>query len=282
MKVYEALNNLEKLLAGKIAADAAFEARIILSSLWGCAMSEVGLRFQELLADELWLRALQIAEKRAEGQPLQYLLGEQYFFGLRFKVDERVLIPRYDTEPMVEYLASAFGGVKNIKIADICTGSGAIAVALAVNIAGASLTATDISAEALEMAAENAASNNVSDRIEFLQGDLTEPLLDAGRQFDLVVANPPYIAAGEIASLAADVRCEPRIALDGGADGLCFYRRLAAEVPLILRKGGMLALEYDPAQAEAVAAMLTENDFRIERTGKDLAGRERSVFARLV
>lgn len=211
---------------------------------------------------------------RSRHVPLQHLTGEQEFMGYPFLVNEHVLIPRQDTECLVE---AAVKEIKkksgNIAILDLCTGSGCIAVSLKKLLPKSHVTASDLSAEALAVAKENA--GRLQADISFLQGDLFVPVTG---KFDLIVSNPPYIEAEVIETLMPEVRDhEPRQALCGGADGLDFYRRIAKEAPAYLKPGGALYLEIGCEQGEAVMALLLENGFEKVSCLQDLAGLDRIV-----
>ena len=283
---------------------------------------------------------LVLVERRAAGEPVQYLTGVQEFMGLEFAVNPSVLIPRPDTETLVEAVlerlkacrktgsallpppAAAvwepvpsiiYGGktttgpwaggkreavperLKRCEAAgrahgdtvhgdtvlalDLGTGSGAIAVSLAYYCKGLSAKAVDISAEALRLAGENALRHGVADRVEFIQGDLFSPFEGTGIKFDLIVSNPPYISGEGMERLQREVRHEPTHALYGGADGLDFYKRIAAGSSRHIIRGGLLAVEIGHDQAEAVQSILGQTG---AYTGielvKDLAGRDRVVL----
>lgn len=226
-----------------------------------------------------------LIEDRADGKPLQYITGYQEFMGLDFHVNRWVLIPRPDTEVLVEILLERFKGYRRsqqLLVADIGTGSGAIAVSLAYYDTRLRVVGTDISQRALEVARLNARKNSVQDRVEFLEGDLFRPLEEKGlfNSFDAVVSNPPYIPTEDIQHLQREVRFEPIRALDGGRDGLYYYRRIAGEAPLFLKKGGLLALEIGYNQADDVTFILEKKGIysRIEVI-KDLGQRDRVVIA---
>jgi release factor glutamine methyltransferase len=227
-----------------------------------------------------------VIQRRISGEPLQYILGHQEFWSIDFKVDHRVLIPRRETELLVEesLLILSENSFKGIPcVLEIGTGSGAIAIALAKEVKNIFLVATDISRDALVLAKENAKSAGVQDQIEFVNGDLFGPLCPSKerKSFDLILSNPPYIIRPEIASLAKEVRdYEPIMALDGGEDGLEFYRRLVCEAPSCLREGGWLLLEVGQGQAQWVAEQIQERGTFLEpQILPDLAGIERVVKA---
>jgi release factor glutamine methyltransferase len=217
---------------------------------------------------------------RAARQPLQYLLGTQYFYGRLFHVDERVLIPRQETETLCEKAIAFLADAGNAPRAlDICTGSGAIAVTLRLECPQTLVTATDLSADALAVAGENALTNGAD--IRFLQGDLLTPVM--GEQFTLITCNPPYIISADCETLQPEVLREPRLALDGGADGLDFYRRLAKDAPACLLPGGWLMVEVGYGQATDVAALFSAcGAFTGVEVIRDLYCMERIVSVRRV
>ena len=224
---------------------------------------------------------------RSNRIPLQHILGEAWFRGLPFTVDEDVLIPRPDTETLVEAVlreAKTFPAPPSLL--DLCTGSGAVAVALAVEGGFSSVTASDISHEAVNIARENAAKNGVEEKILFAEGDLfraktkSEKSLSR-RSYDIICANPPYVPTAEIEELEPEVRDhDPLLALDGGADGLDFYRRLAKDAPAHLNEGGKILLEIGCGQGADVIRIFTEAGWREGRVEQDLSGRDR-VFSAL-
>jgi release factor glutamine methyltransferase len=193
---------------------------------------------------------------RACRRPLQYILGTQAFYGHTLKVNESVLIPRPETETLCERALAAMETRKAPAVADVCTGSGAIAITLKLARPDAAVWAAELSPEALSLARQNAVENAAE--ITFVEGDLLEPL--QGLAFDCIVVNPPYIPSGELSHLQPEVCAEPRMALDGGADGLTFYRRLAQGAPALLKPGGWLLTEFGDGQADAVAALFRRHD----------------------
>ncbi|MCI9048227.1 MAG: peptide chain release factor N(5)-glutamine methyltransferase [Hungatella sp.] len=222
-------------------------------------------------------RYREMIRKRSRRIPLQHILGSQDFMGLTFRVNEHVLIPRQDTETLVELVLEEHKD-RNKKVLDLCTGSGCIAVSLSVLGGFEDVTATDLSFEALKVAKENAERLLDQGRaIRFLQGDLFDCL---ETRFDIITANPPYIATGVIRNLAPEVRDhEPRMALDGDEDGLCFYRRIAAKAGEWLEPGGCIYLEIGYDQGLAVSRLLEETGFENIRIVKDTPGLDRVVYA---
>jgi len=228
----------------------------------------------------------EMINRRLSGEPLQYILGHQEFWSIDLQVDPRVLIPRADTEFLVEQALSILSEISSEKpptVLEIGTGSGAIAIALAREVRNVFLVATDISREALRLARQNAKENGVLERIAFIHGDLFSPFcpFEEKEPFDLILSNPPYIVRSEIGNLAREVKdFEPMIALDGGEDGFDFLRKIISRSPEYLRKGGCLLIEVGQGQAREVSEMLekTGRFSPIERI-QDLSGIERVVKA---
>lgn len=222
-------------------------------------------------------------QQRISGRPLQYIIGSTEFFGLEFKVNEYVLIPRPETETLVEIVIERLKSHSSPKIIDIGTGSGAIAVSLTKNLKNCSVFATDISTDTLAVAKENAKMNKVENQIEFFQGDLFEPLKNKNleEKIDCVVSNPPYVSQEEFDQLPKEVRdYEPVLALKSGLEGMSFHKRIIEGAVDFLKRGGILALEMGLGQARQVAAFLEEFDkFKHIEIKKDLGGIERIVIA---
>ncbi len=218
----------------------------------------------------------ELIKRRQAGESVAYVVGKKEFWGLELAVDARVLVPRPDTETLVEEGRDRLDAAGHAaeRIADVGTGSGAVALALKKVRPGAALFATDLSADALAVARANA--QRLGLEVTFVEGDLGEPLA-AHAPFSLLAANLPYVATGELAALAPEVRAEPVRALDGGADGLDLVRRLVAQAPPLLAAGGALALEIGAGQAEATAGLLTAAGFGDVRRRRDLAGIDRVV-----
>ncbi|MGE5707583.1 MAG: peptide chain release factor N(5)-glutamine methyltransferase [Bacteroidota bacterium] len=220
---------------------------------------------------------LSLLERRFRHEPIQYLKGTQEFMGLSFVVRPGVLIPRPDTEILVEAVLDACEEYESPRIVDVGTGSGAIAVSLKAFLPRASVTATDLSPEALAVARENAQRNDAD--VLFFEGSGLAPL--EGRVFDFFVSNPPYIPSEEVLTLDSEVKdYEPRLALDGGEDGLDWYRLFAKEAGRFLVPGGWIFLEVGADQAPEVKKLLEENEWREVGTREDLSGIERVVFGR--
>lgn len=218
-------------------------------------------------------------ERRLGGEPIQYILGAAEFYGMRFRVTRDVLIPRPETELLVEKAILLMRSMDRPWIIDVGTGSGAIAVALAKHLADARIVATDVSPAALEVAELNASQNGVLERVRFLEGDLLEPA--AGKQFDLIVSNPPYVAERDRDSLSVEVRdYEPAQALFAGEDGLAVYRRLIPAAHAALAAGGWIVLEIGYGQEASVRELLRAAGFEGIEFAADLQGIARVASAR--
>ena len=214
------------------------------------------------------------------GEPLQYITGIQEFMKLNFLVTKDVLIPRPDTEILVEEVIRKAENIPNPVILDLCTGSGAIAVSLAKYIKNVHICAVDISSKALEIAKKNAELNGVKNNIEFIESNLFDKIKE--RKFDIIVSNPPYIETETIKTLSKDVQSEPKIALDGGKDGLDFYRKIADSGSKYLNRQGYICLEIGYNQRIAVRQIL-ENKKRYVNINciKDLCGNDRVITAQI-
>ncbi len=227
-----------------------------------------------------------LIKRRISGEPLQYILGHQEFWSIDFKVDRRALIPRPETELLVEQSLSILSEAlfkKPAFVLEIGTGSGAVAISLAKEARDIFLVATDVSGEALMLAKENAKSSGLLHQIQFVKGDLFGPFrhLREREPFDLILSNPPYITGAEIGRLAREVRdYEPVLALNGGEDGLTFYRDIISQAPSYLKKGGWLLLEVGQGQGEKVSELIEKKgDFLAPQRFPDLSGIERVVKA---
>lgn len=242
-------------------------------------LDRIGLIMQSerpLAAAEL-SRFRELFKRRRAGEPVAYLLGAREFYGLSLRVDGRVLVPRPDSERLVEVALLRTRARSMLGEAlDMCTGSGCIAIAFARQRPTWNVTASDISEDALAVARDNAHRTGAIRNLRLVGGSLFAPV--AGQRFDLVTANPPYIPAGDIASLPVDVRdFEPRLALDGGPDGLDLVREIVKQAPAHLTPGGLLALEIAFDQGPRTADLLREQGYQDVAIAKDLGGRDRVV-----
>ena len=199
-----------------------------------------------------------LVQRRLANEPIQYITGEQEFYGLALRVTSAVLIPRPETEQLVEAVLAELDPTQPVRILDVGTGSGAIAIALAYHLPHARITAVDLSTAALEVAASNAAHHGLAGRIRFVQSDLLDARPPDELPFDVIVSNPPYVPTADRASLHPQVRDhEPAAALFAGPDGLDVYRRLIPQARTALRPNGLLALEIGQGQREAIASLLS-------------------------
>jgi release factor glutamine methyltransferase len=236
-------------------SSARLEAQLLLAHVLGCSRVQLYTGFDKPLQEPELVGYRELIKRRLGGEPVAYLLGEHEFWALPFYVDRSVLVPRADTETVIEIARSArLDRAAPCQVLDLCTGSGAIAVALARELPAARVIATDVSAEAAALARRNAERNAVADRVEVRVGDLWQPV--AGERFDVIASNPPYVATEVIAALSPEVRVEPRLALDGGPDGLAFLARICAAARDHLLPGGALVLEHGFDQAQPVRALI--------------------------
>jgi release factor glutamine methyltransferase len=251
-------------------------AEILLAHALGCDRVRLYLDFDKPIGERELAAFRELVRRRAAGEPTAWLTGRKEFLGRSFRVDARVLVPRPETEEVAGAALEALpaGGAA----LDLCTGSGCIAVSLALGRPGARVTAVDVSPGALAVARENGLALGAA--VEWLEGDLYAPL-PADRRFDVVVSNPPYVPSGELAGLSREVRREPVLALDGGADGLDVLRRVVAGAPARLLPGGALVVEIHERHADAVPRLCLEAGFATAGLRRDLAGLPRSVVARL-
>ena len=274
MVISELLKAAAKRLTENGKDNARFEATHLLGFVLGMPPNRLVLSSDKDVSKADEQRFLTLIERRIENVPFQYLLGSQEFMGLKFCVSEDVLIPRQDTEVLVEFVLEKYKNCA-VSILDIGTGSGCIPISLAHFCKDFDCLGIDISENALALAKKNAEYLNVSVRVVFEKCDILRDV--PNRKFDVIVSNPPYIRSDIIPTLQAEVRdFEPILALDGGADGLKFYRRICAIAPKILKKGGLLAFEIGFDQADEVSAIM-EDAFENITVTKDLSGNNRIV-----
>lgn len=220
---------------------------------------------------------LKMMERRINGEPLQYIIGEWEFMGLDFKVGDGVLIPRQDTETLVEFLVSKFKNKKDLKILDLCAGSGCIAIALEKLMDVSEVTAVELSSKASGYLEKNIKLNN--SRVKLLQADaLSEETVNSLGEYDIIVSNPPYLTAEDMKTLQKEVSFEPEMALFGGDDGLDFYRAIVRLYKPKLSEGGMLAFEIGIGQEDEVSYMMIHSGLKNVRFKADLCGVNRIVF----
>ena len=263
--------------AGIPADEARAEARLLLQAALGLSREQIYLRPDADVNQAGAARFDSLVARRERREPLAYITGTRAFYGLDFVVSPAVLIPRPETELLVEAALRHLEGVETPRVADVGTGSGCIAVALAAHLPRARVWGSDISVEALDVARANAVRHGVAARTTFAEGDCLRPLIPYA-PFDAILSNPPYIGEREVETLMPEVRdWEPRLALTPGEDASAFYRRLANEAPALLAAGGLLAVEVGQGQAESVAALWTEAGLKDVNILPDCAGIGRVV-----
>jgi release factor glutamine methyltransferase len=271
-----------KHLAQKGAEFPRLDAEVLLAYAVGCKRIDLyGLRFAEEATPEIRTKYKDLIRRRVEGCPVAYLVGKKEFHGLEFQVTPAVLIPRPDSEHVVMECLALAKALPAPRIVDIGTGSGNLAVTLAKSLPAAQVTATDKSADALEVAAINAAKHGVAERVRFLQGELFDAV-PASETFDFIVSNPPYIAHEEIKNLPVGVRdFEPYLALDGGPGGFAVFDRLISQTSGRLKPGGYLLVEIGaPQEKESRQRIARDSAFELAPTIHDYSGHPRVLKAR--
>lgn len=282
MTLFEVLKGSADVLKDHRVENPRLNAELLLAQCLGFSRETLYANLRREIQTEEKKALDELLRRRMAGEPLQYLLGHQEFWSVDLKVDPRVLIPRPETEVLVDQalsiLATPSGRVP--RVLDIGTGSGAIVIALTNEFEEIFAVATDISQEALQVAKDNARKVGVGQRIRFVRGDLLHPFrpLTDG-VFDLILSNPPYICRSDIEELTREVKDhEPRLALDGGEDGLDFYRRMSRQVPSYLRKGGWLLVEIGQGQGTEISTLFEQSGcFSAPELVRDLSGIERVI-----
>ena len=297
MTVLEGIQKSTEFLAKKEVESPRLQAELLLAHVLKLPRMKLYLNFERALTEPETGTFRELVKRRAQREPLQHIVGSTSFCGLEIAVNRHVLVPRPETELLAEAGWSFLSTLdpRPSTVLDFGTGSGCIAIALAVKSPTAKITALDISPDALALAQQNATKNNATDRIEFIQGDGFQALVgrvtpcvptsernDAPCLFDLIISNPPYIPTAEIATLDPEVRdYDPRAALDGGADGLDFYRRLAMESRPFLKPGGKIMLEFGEGQAGAIQEIFEKQKWIVEAIRTDYTQRQRILIAHL-
>jgi release factor glutamine methyltransferase len=273
----ESYRCVKDMLLGRDIQEAEREAKLLIARVMDIEIIDIFLYPEAAVTDEQAVLLRRLLRRRMAGQPLQYAMHTAYFMGLQFYVDKRVLIPRPETELLVEKALEALDG-QDKSVLDLCTGSGCIAVSIAAMNKNACVFASDISAGALTVAKINARLLHMENRITFIKSDLLENI--SGR-FDVIVSNPPYISQSEYEALPSHIRLfEPREALWADDDGLLFYRSIAKHARDHLNEGGTLLLEIGAGQANDVAALLKEQGFDDVLCDKDYGGHDRVMIAK--
>jgi release factor glutamine methyltransferase len=278
--VLETIKKSAGFLAKRDVESPRLQAELLLAHVLKMPRMKLYLNFERVLSEPETETMRQFVKRRGQREPLQHITGSTSFCGFEIAVDRRALVPRPETEILAELgwtFLSTLGPEQTAL--DFGTGTGCIAIALAAKCPNARITAIDASADALVLAGQNAQTNNVAARIEFFHGNGFAALPD-GAQFALIISNPPYIPTAEIETLEPEVRdFDPRPALDGGADGLDFYRMLAAQAGTLLRPGGKLMLEFGDGQAPAVQKLFENENWIVEAVKDDYSQRARILIA---
>jgi len=281
--VLEAIQKSTEFLAKKSVDSPRLQTELLLAHLLKMPRMKLYLNFDRVLTAPETDGLRELIKRRGLREPLQHITGSTSFCGHEISVSRHALVPRPETELLAElgwkFLATRHSSL--VTALDFGTGTGCIAIALAAKCPEAKITALDVSAEALALAKQNAAQNQVADRIVFLHGDGFAALA-TGTQFDLLISNPPYIASAEIETLEPEVKdFDPRGALDGGVDGLDFYRRLAAEAKPFLKPGGKIMLEFGDGQAEDIKKIFAGEKWIVEAVQADYSQRSRILTAKI-
>jgi release factor glutamine methyltransferase len=261
MTVLEAINLSTEFLGKKEIESPRTNAELLLAFALNCKRLDLYLSYDRPLNVSEVNIYRELIKRRSKSEPLQYILGKVEFYGLEFNINSSVLIPRQETEILIETIINSLNKEDEVKILDIGAGSGNISVSLAKHLPGAKITSTDTSKPALEIALANAKFHNVSERIKFIEHDITSDEL-INEQFDIVVSNPPYISKAEFQNLRDELKVyEPMNALTDYSDGLSFYREISNKANKFLKKGGKLFFEVGQGQAKDVCAILNKNSF---------------------
>ena len=282
MTVLEAIQKSAEFLGKRGVESSRLNAELLLAHLLKMPRMKLYLNFERVLNAAETDGYRELVKRRGLREPLQHITGSTSFCGCEISVSRHALVPRPETEILAE-LGWQFLATCNLQPAtalDFGTGTGCIAIALAVKSPKAKITALDLSADALSLANQNAANNKAAERIEFFQGD-GFAALSGGARFDLIISNPPYIASVEIETLEPEVRdFDPHAALDGGADGLNFYRRLAKEAAAFLKPDGKIMVEFGDGQADAIKNIFESEKWIVEAVQADYSHRARILVAR--
>ncbi len=256
-------------------------AELLLAHILNCKRLDLYLTFDRPLSEDEVKTYRDFLRRRGEFEPLQYIIGSVEFYGLPFNVNSSVLIPRPETEILVEEIINQYSGINSLNVLDIGTGSGNIAISLAVNIPDSIITATDISREALVLAEANSILNKTEKQIRFIQNDILKEELPPA-SFDIIVSNPPYVSVREYEKLKPELKLyEPRLALTDDSDGLIYYRIIISKARKHLKSGGKLFFELGEGQFSDVKGILEENDFSFITAKNDYLNIKRVIIGEL-
>lgn len=271
------LEDIKKRLSAAGIEEASNDAWMLFGGITGMSRTDYLLRAEDSADEAFFDRLFEASDRRCAHEPLQYILGRAYFMGFEFEVDPSVLIPRYDTEILAKEAERYIDEASSVL--DMCTGSGCIAISIALRTKARKVVGADISGAALEVAKRNRIRLG-ADNVSLIQSDMFDGVSDS---FDMIVSNPPYIKSGDIDTLMSEVKDhEPRLALDGHGDGLFFYRILADEGAKRLKPGGRIAVEIGCDQSGEVCDLFKSNNYADIRVIKDLAGLDRVVCGRRI
>jgi len=285
MTVLEGIQKSTEFLAKKEVESPRLQAELLLAHVLKLPRMKLYLNFERALTEPETNTFRELVKRRAQREPLQHIVGSTSFCGFEIAVNRHVLVPRPETELLAEAgwtFLSTLNPQPSTAL-DFGTGSGCIAIALAAKCPTAHIVALDVSKEALDVAIANAERNKVADQIEFAHGNSVEVLTTqpTNRHFDLIISNPPYIPTAEIATLDPEVRdYDPHGSLDGGPDGLDFYRRFAAEMRPFLKPGGKIMLEFGDGQGETIRDIFTAQNWIVEAIREDYTQRQRILIAK--
>jgi release factor glutamine methyltransferase len=288
MTIREAITQSAAFLKSAGIETPSLDASLLLAHALNTGREALAAKGTEELSEEALGALRAFIDRRVNGECVAYITGKKEFFALEFMVNSHVLVPRPDTETLVEAAIAIINeqeagfiiAANTIRVLDLCTGSGAVAVSLKHEMPQLEVYAADISAEALQIAKTNAQRLLSGAQIHFYHGDLYDALPPSASSFDLIVSNPPYVPSDEIKTLSAEVQNEPRLALDGGKDGLKIIRRIIDGAHGNLKRGGMLLLEAAPYQMEKIAGLLENRGFRDIKLYKDMSGQKRIIGGR--
>jgi release factor glutamine methyltransferase len=280
--VLELINLSSDYLKNKGIESSRINAELLLAKVLNCKRLDLYLAFDRPLAENELTIYRDFIKRRSKNEPLQYIVGSVEFYGLEFIVNSSVLIPRPETEILVETVINENKDQANLKILDVGTGSGIIAICLAKFLTNAVITAVDSTPESLVVAKENAITNKVDDKIKFIQLDINADSLQLGNDFDIVVSNPPYISNEEYAKLQPELRVyEPKTALTDNSDGFSFYKSISLKANELLKKNGKIYFEVGQGQYQQVQDILTIENFININVFKDYLDIERVVYGEL-
>lgn len=281
MKIKELINYGRRLLKENEVEDSSTISKILASYILNMDRIQIVVKEEQEIAEEQKIRYYLGLIEIIQGMPIQYITNKQEFMKIQFYVDENVLIPQPDTEILVEEVIEIAKKYKeNLHILDICTGSGCIGISLSKNLENADITMSDISIKALEIAKKNYERNIKDNKIKFVQSNMFENITE---RYDIIVSNPPYIKTDKIKSLPENVKREPNIALDGGKEGLDFYKILISEAPKYLNEEGYLCIEIGYDQKDEIIKIINEStNYSETYSKKDLSGNDRIIVAKKI